>query len=716
MEKNGDIRYLTKGIIAFLLIIAIIGSLVIQFVNAPEFIQEEISYFQGEDYNVITTSLYKDSSYYTSIDYGDFIKYYIRSEKISNYPMTAEYREKNPNQLVAYVKNDGYINLDSEEEFYNIQKHNPDYIKLNNGEPEDPIYAINYLTEDKAFLRKYGRDFKFDPESMTFKDGHGIIRGSYIDGKLVDLISEANTDNPKFNKAFNELEETIYIVYNDIDNDKQGITNLDFVYTINYNSSVLQNLIKSIEYQQGKRFILFSTFIVSILLITFFGILTNYNKAKEVKFYKGVMAFPIEIVIILIFLMVGAWGLSIGELLDVIYIQLNLGILINFVLIFFGGIALLYIIHGLKSLYNEGVDSPVVQNLILYKVIKFLIEGVNKIWSSLTKNIDATEAIYLVSIYIGLIVLGFIATQTVVHYNFSFIVFILWVALITGLFFFIKSHLKDLKEIEEVSTDIAKGNYENHINVEENKFKTLSRNLNAVSNNLDEAVENAVKSERLKTELITNVSHDLKTPLTSIINYSELIAKEDISDEDRDEYAKIINERSLRLKTLIESLFEVSKVSSKNVDLHMEKIDLSQLIDQILGEWEDKLVEKNLYTQISMPEIPVILELDGQQTSRILENLFSNIYKYSLDGTRVYVDLFDNEEDVELVIKNISKYPLNISPDELMERFTRGDASRSTEGSGLGLSIASSLTEIQNGEFEVDIDGDLFKTTIRFDK
>lgn len=716
MEKNNNIRYLSKGIVTFLLIIAIIGSLVIQFVNAPEFIQQETSYFQGDDYIFISNSLYKDYSYYGGKDYGDFINYYIRSEKISNYPMTAKYREKNPNQLVAYVNGEGYVNVDSEEQFYNAQKYNPDYIKLNTGEPEEPIYITNYLTKDKAFLRKYGRDFKFDPKSMTFKDRYGIIEGSYIDGKIVDVVSKANTDNPKFKKAFNELEQSIYDMYNSIENDKQGIINLDFAYVIDYNSNHLQTIIQKTEYQQGKQFITFLTYSVSLLLIVLFGILTNYNKAKETKFYQGIMSFPLEIVIMLTSLMVVAWLISIEELLEVIYIQLNLGILVNFIFIFFGGIAILYGVHGLKSLYNEGIDSPVIQNLIIYKLIKLLKEAITKLWGNIFGNIDATEKKYLGGIYIGLIILGFIATQTVVHYNLSFIVFILWVILISGLFYLLKKHIEDLKEIEEVSTNIAKGNYDKKINVEENKFKTLSRNLNAVSNNLDVAVENAVKSERLKTELITNVSHDLKTPLTSIINYSELITKEDITEEDRRDYANIINERSLRLKSLIENLFEVSKVSSKNVDLHYEEINFSQLVDQILGEWEDKLLERNLITKVSLPEEPVILELDGQQTSRILENLFSNLYKYSLNGTRVYVELYDNDDNVELVIKNISKYPLNISPDELMERFTRGDEARTTEGSGLGLSIASSLTEIQNGEFEIDIDGDLFKTTIRFGK
>ena len=289
----------------------------------------------------------------------------------------------------------------------------------------------------------------------------------------------------------------------------------------------------------------------------------------------------------------------------------------------------------------------------------------------------------------------------------------IWVVLINVITYLLKAYHNDIKAIESASSFLAKGHYDVKIDEDSTKFRTLAHNLNTVRNNLDSAVEDALKSERLKTELITNVSHDLKTPLTSIINYSELIVDEEGSIEDIKEYAKVINDKSHRLKELIEGLFDLSKLSSNNVDLHLEKIDFGQLLEQIYGEWEDKLTEKNIVTNLNRPEEPVIMELDGTQTSRILENLFSNIYKYSLENTRVYVDLYD-DDGVELVIKNISKYPLNISTDELMERFTRGDASRTTEGSGLGLSIAKSLTEVQGGSFEIDIDGDLFKTTIKF--
>ena len=219
----------------------------------------------------------------------------------------------------------------------------------------------------------------------------------------------------------------------------------------------------------------------------------------------------------------------------------------------------------------------------------------------------------------------------------------------------------------------------------------------------------------MKTELITNVSHDLKTPLTSIINYSELVADEQTPEEERRAYAGVINDKALQLKKLIESLFDFSKIHSHNVHFEMTPIDLVPLLTMAVGEWADKLDEKKLDLVSHIPEGTLMAVLDGQQTYRVFDNIFSNIYKYALEGTRVYVDV-DEGDRINLSIKNISKYPLNISPEELMERFVRGDQSRQTEGSGLGLSIARSLTEQQGGLFDLSILGDLFEVKLSFPK
>ena len=218
----------------------------------------------------------------------------------------------------------------------------------------------------------------------------------------------------------------------------------------------------------------------------------------------------------------------------------------------------------------------------------------------------------------------------------------------------------------------------------------------------------------MKTELITNVSHDIKTPLTSIINYVDLLKIEQIESPKAKEYLEVLDSKSQRLKKLIEDLVEASKASSGNLKLNMERINLVELIKQTTGEFEDKFNEKNLNIEINSSDDNIYIEADNRYMYRVIENLFSNISKYALEGSRVYIDVTKKENEARIEIKNISKDKLNITPDELMQRFVRGDKSRTTEGSGLGLSISKSLTELQNGKFNVIIDGDLFKVEIVF--
>lgn len=245
-------------------------------------------------------------------------------------------------------------------------------------------------------------------------------------------------------------------------------------------------------------------------------------------------------------------------------------------------------------------------------------------------------------------------------------------------------------------------------------MRILSKYINNISDGLSNAVEEKLKSERLKTELITNVSHDIKTPLTSIINYVDLLKKEQLENETAIQYIEVLDSKSQRLKTLIEDLVEASKASSGAITLHMQKINLVELIKQTLGEFEDRLTQRKLEIDLSDVEVPLYIYADGRSTFRILENILSNVNKYAMQGTRVYIDLEADEEQVSVSVKNISATRLNISSDELMERFVRGDLSRNTEGTGLGLSIAQSLASLQNGTFSIVLDGDLFKTILTF--
>ena len=242
-----------------------------------------------------------------------------------------------------------------------------------------------------------------------------------------------------------------------------------------------------------------------------------------------------------------------------------------------------------------------------------------------------------------------------------------------------------------------------------------ANDLNSIRDGISKAVNERMKSEHFKTELITNVSHDIKTPLTSIVNYVDLLSKEDIENEKAKEYIEVLQRQSARLKKLTEDLVEASKASTGNLAVNLERCELGVLLDQTAGEYGEKLSAQGLELILKKPEEPVTVMADGRHLWRILDNLMNNICKYAQPGTRVYLNLEKRENKAVMTFRNVSKYQLNISGDELMERFVRGDSSRNTEGSGLGLSIARSLAQLQGARLDLLVDGDLFKVTVTFD-
>lgn len=280
---------------------------------------------------------------------------------------------------------------------------------------------------------------------------------------------------------------------------------------------------------------------------------------------------------------------------------------------------------------------------------------------------------------------------------------------------------KDAKErqgiVEGIET-ITGGQVEHQIDTEElhGDNRTLANSVNSIGKGIKEAVEISMKDERMKADLITNVSHDIKTPLTSIINYVDLIKREQVDNEKVQNYIRVLDEKSQRLKQLTDDLVEASKITSGNISLHFERINLTELMNQTIGEFSEKFEQKNLVTVMNVNTRNVVIEADSRRIWRVMENLFNNIYKYAMPGTRVYVtmDQAGEAQRVQVSIKNISENYLNCKPEELTERFIRGDESRTTEGSGLGLSIAKNLTLAQKGSFEIELDGDLFKVFLTF--
>lgn len=337
------------------------------------------------------------------------------------------------------------------------------------------------------------------------------------------------------------------------------------------------------------------------------------------------------------------------------------------------------------------------------------------LFPKIIKNIKSTYQPvleYLLICICYLVIIIFFDGFGYVSYASEIYVIIVWIYTMVLL-----NELNFRTQIYEITKQVEmmrKGNMNVSIKCTNSELEELGENINHLKQGMEKAINESIKAERLKTDLITNVSHDLKTPLTSIINYTDLLKKEKIENENAKKYIDILEKKSKKLKILTEDLIEVSKISSGNETVALEKIDFKELVLQANGEFAEKFEEKNLEVISNLPKEAVIVDLDGKKIWRVLENLYQNVYKYSLENTRVYVDLIVNDHIV-FTIKNISKEKLNIPPDELMERFIRGDSSRHTGGNGLGLSIAKDLSKLNGGTLSIQIDGDLFVAKIKLD-
>ncbi|MBU3194023.1 HAMP domain-containing histidine kinase [Clostridium algidicarnis] len=353
---------------------------------------------------------------------------------------------------------------------------------------------------------------------------------------------------------------------------------------------------------------------------------------------------------------------------------------------------------------------------LIYKIINWVKKIVRRIVEEvfLIKSTGIKISIFLILSFM------FMISMLSLRGSSDFITLILVIYILTYIISVISYVVKSANYLNKIvvgSFKIANGDL-NYVIDEGGKgiLKELSHNINNMKSGLKDSIDSEIKSERMKTELITNVSHDLKTPLTSIITYVDLIKNEDLTKEERMDYIKILERKSERLKILIEDLFEASKAASGEVELNIEKVDISSLLKQALAEFEEKIKESSLDFKINLPKEKLYIMVDGKKTWRILENQISNALKYSLKNTRVYINIEDIDNKVVITIKNISAFEIDFNEDEILERFKRGDKSRNTEGSGLGLAISNNLTKLQGGDFRVSVDGDLFKVIIEFPK
>lgn len=617
--------------------------------------------------NSIDASLY--DSYYSQYKSGA-LKYVLRTLK------------------TPYEKDDNYESdeslLEGDNEWEGSEESKAEVTK-------DTKPYVTYITNLDVDRNK-------DPQHIDLDKNYYVVKGYYEDGRITFTYESNSKDYDSLNASLRQ--EVRSTLMNSLRRNT-NIKKINFLYAIDNASEEFKEHVVSSEFANNYAFNLPMAIIVGVIITALAGLFIKFQKMKESTFYQGVMRIPLAVVVALTIL----WFAAFAQ----IYYMINGGritvpsalpvLLISIFICYTIYLATMYCALWIKGVILEGKKSAGVQNMLVARILKTF----NKI--DFSKN-GITK---LIVAAIVLLVLGFII---IIGTGSRELAVIFWIVAVAVGVYLAKGHIDDAEIIREGTEEIAAGNYEDKIELKH--YKEIENNLNHASENLQKAVEEAIKSERLKSELITNVSHDLKTPLTSVINYAELLNKNDLSEEEIKEYSEIVYKKSHQLKKLIEDLFEASKINTENVELDRENIDFKELLKQIVGEWSDKLEASGLEIITNYPEEECTLYLDGGKMYRVLENIFSNISKYAMENTRVYVDLKIEDDKKVLEIKNISKYSLNISAEQLMERFTRGDVARNTEGSGLGLSIAKSLTEILGGSFTTVVDGDLFKVRIEF--
>lgn len=636
-----------------------------------------------------------------SLNDEDYSSYNIFNYAVKSYKL--KYFDQNGN----VVTDPGLIEAQKKKDDLNSKGLDPkDYLEdwmLDQPEIKSE-YKTFYLTNE------YEKN-EFDPLEIEMGNNDFLITGSVQDNSVI--IDKVQKSQRLMDSDFNFIEKSFISKINNSFRDlnsKNNVKSLKFAYYASLDDEGFKEIERDVFRDQVQVQIGVSVLIAAILSLLL-GLFMNMEKIDDSESLRKVFKLPIELVIILfvIFVFSSAGISSMNQIYRNLYIFYFL-YLIGLVIV---SLTVNYFIILLKSIFNKNTENYLVKNSLMYRIFNAAISEFSNIDEE-NKNIKDAK-IKFTLVYFGIFILLAILNMMFSTMSYYAPEKMLIPMILFGIFIYyiLMKNINEVARISRESSEIVKGNYKKNIEKKGGLYDGLVDNFNNIGENLDLAIEDAVKSERLKTELITNVSHDLKTPLTSIINYSDLLSKDDNTKDEVKEYSKIINEKSNKLKVLIEDLFEVSKATSNNIELDRQELDFNSLVQQSIGEWEDKIKENNIEIISSLPEDKVMLSIDGQKFSRVLDNLFSNISKYALENSRVYVDLSE-EGGVKLTIKNISKYPLNISAEELMERFTRGEKSRTTSGSGLGLSIASSFVRAHGASFDIEIDGDLFKVTIEF--
>ena len=732
LKSNKEI-YKSKGIIAILVMIAIIVTSALGMCSSYKIIDKsakskKVNYFNEYGFaNLIAESSYalyydsmKENENQSASDFLLDIQKNITEEADEYSSYIQEALNNNIDQFNRETL--GWNNDANLKYYYYNTINNKTNTTLNeNVKFENNNIDLSEVNKDKyQFYAVVNFDNNGNVDVSEINGGDKEVLKSNIECSLIDIRNEYDISN-------SDYEEGYYNI------DIKPIKNMTFVYAVPKTITSYDNIRWGIEnadisiYESmgaGGAFIIAG--IVALIALIF-----PIKKAKSTILFRKISKIPFEVWIIIIGLAIAALGPLAGQLikatlngdLQVIFVEIIPNLIIperiiwifNFIIWLLSYSAVFFFVLVIKYVFNVGVIDYIKERTIFGMVIMLCVRIIKRTLDEITK-VDLREKNN--KLIIKLLAINAVILLIITSIWFFGIPVVILYSVI--LFFIIRKYVDKISEkyskLREVTSKIAEGNLDVKIEEDLGLFEPFKGDLEKIQCGFKKAVDEEVKSQRMKTDLISNVSHDLKTPLTAIITYADLLKDENLSDEKRKQYIETLDRKAQRLQVLIENLFEVSKATSGNITLNIENIDVVSLMKQTLFELEDKLEEASLLVRKNMPKERVILPLDSQRTFRVFENLIINITKYAMPNTRVFIDIIENEDDVAIIMKNMAAEEITFNVDTIAERFVRGDESRNTEGSGLGLAIAKSFVELQGGTFNISVDGDLFKVKIVFVK
>lgn len=730
-EKNRE-DYKSKGIIAMLLMISIIFTAALGMCSSYRTINKaakgvKVNYF--DEYGF--ASVIADSSY----------ALYYDSIKEDN---------KNASDILLNIDSnisEDYYSYIQEDFNSNINMFNSEVRGWQNGANLGNLKYYYYNTSNSNTNTTLDESVKVENDNIDLSQ---LTTEKYRFYTVINFDSDGNINigetigaNPEYLKSNIEsqlmsIRSEYNISYDDYENGYYNITmnpikNMTVVYAVPEILNSYDNISWGIQNADMMRYEGIGAGVAFIIvgIVALVALVFPIKKAKNTVLFKGISKIPFEIWIIIIGLAIAALGPLSGQLikatldgdLQLVFTEMIPNLIIperviwifNFIIWLASYAAVFFFVLIIKYVFNIGFVKYIKQRTIWGRVIMFFVKAIKRTLDEITK-VDLREKNN--KLIVKLLLINAVILLIITSIWFFGIPVIIFYSII--LFFVIRKYVDKISEkyskLREATSKIAQGKLDVNIEEDLGLFEPFKEDLKEIQKGFKKAVDEEVKSQKMKTDLISNVSHDLKTPLTAIITYADLLKDENLSEEKRKQYIETLDKKAQRLQVLIEDLFEMSKATSGNITLNIENIDVVSLMKQTLLELEDKLEEANLSVRNNMPESKVVLPLDSQRTFRVFENLVINMTKYAMPNTRVFIDIIENEKYVEIIMKNMAAEEITFNVDTIAERFVRGDESRNTEGSGLGLAIAKSFVELQGGTFNISVDGDLFKVTIKFVK